>query len=115
MKEIHEELTARGHTTTSAWVNEGNIIPYERNSKTARSLAAQCIKESANCDVFVLITDEQGAGMYTELGAALHSNIQNNKPRIYVIGDYLDRSMFFFHPSIKRLKSIDEVLKDLEK
>ncbi len=66
---------------------------------------------SRRCDIFILITDESGAGMYTELGAALTSK----RTKIYVIGNYLDRSVFFFHPKVKRFETINEVLEDLDK
>lgn len=114
VKAYSDKLSNQGHETVSAWVDENEIIPYENNSGLARLRAIQCIKASSECDVFILISDENGAGMYTELGAALLSSSLNNKPKIYVIGDYLNRSMFFFHPSVKRFMTLDEVIEDLK-
>ena len=114
VKQIHKKLERLDHQITSTWVNEKNIIPYDQNSKASEKRAIQCITESANCDVFILLSDREGAGMYTELGAAIQSNAKNNKPKIYVIGKCLNRSMFFFHPSVKRLSTFEEVLEDLD-
>jgi len=115
VKNIHEKLTGLGHEILSTWIDEEKIIPYENNADIAKSRAIQCIKATGKCDVFILISDESGAGMYTELGAALASSSLNNKPKIYVIGDYLNRSIFFFHPAIRKFETIKEVLEDLVK
>jgi len=115
VKEIHNKLARLGHEILSSWVNEKEIIPYEKNQEIAKSRALKCIKDVSECDVFILVSDESGAGMYTELGSALLANYLHNKPKIYVIGGYLNRSMFFFHPTIKRFKTFEEVLENLRK
>jgi hypothetical protein len=114
VKQIHTKLTEIGHEVLSDWVDERNIIPYEEHVEASEVRALQCVKYSSDCDVFVLVSDESGAGMYTELGIALASSLAGKKPKIYVIGDYLNRSVFFFHPHIKRFKAIEEVLEDLK-
>ena len=78
------------------------------------NLAIECIKQINDCDVFILISDENGAGMYTELGIALQLSNQKNKPKIYIIGKYNERSVFFFHPLIIRVKTLEEIFTDLE-
>ena len=113
VKEMHKILEKKGHTVSSSWVTENNIIPYEQNEQAARERAIQCIKESGGCDVFILITDTDGAGMYTELGAAIYANFLSGKPNIYVVGKFLSRSMFFFYPGIKRVTSLEKVLEDI--
>lgn len=115
VEEIHRQVVNKGHEFMSTWVNEGEIIPYEKNISASSKRAEQCVRDSSGCDVFVLISDNSGSGMYTELGVALLSNINSGKPKIYIMGDYINRSAFFFHPSVKRVSSIEEVFKDLEK
>lgn len=114
VKEIHKKLLDKGHTFTSDWVEEKNIIPYKNHIKEAEILATKCIDAINNSDVFILISDETGAGMYTELGIALQLTQSNGKLRIYVIGEYNNRSVFFFHNLIKRRNNLDEVFTDLE-
>ena len=114
VKNIRNQITKLGHQFLSTWIDETNIIPYEKNAKNAKLRAIQCIKDTSKCDVFILISDEEGAGMYTELGVALLAHSINKRPKIYVIGDHLNRSMFFFHSGIKRLKTFEEVLADLK-
>jgi len=114
VRKIHKTLTKLGHEVLSDWVDETDIIPYEKHIEASKIRAIECAKYSSECDVFILVSDESGAGMYTELGIALNSNISGNKPKIYVIGDYVNRSVFFFHPFVKRFKTMDEVLEDLK-
>ena len=114
VEKIHQELVNKKHTFTSDWIEENNIIPYEKHIKEANIRANKCIESINNCDVFVLISDETGAGMYTELGIALQLAGNKNKPKIYIIGDYNNRCVFFFHNLVKRRKNLKEVFTDLE-
>ena len=52
--------------------------------------------------------------MYTELGAAISHYIGQGKPKIFVIGDHTSRSPFYFHTSVNRRKTFDEVLAETE-
>ena len=40
--------------------------------------------------------------------------ILKGKPKIYVVGDYLDRCMFYFHPVVKRIKNIEDLIIQLQ-
>jgi len=110
VKRIYCLLRERGHEIAYDWTEEGLIKPYSENEDLARDIAIKSLNASESCDVFVLISDEAGTDMYGELGSAIASR----KPQVYVIGESLDRSKFFFHSRVKRMKSIDEVLQDLE-
>ena len=114
VKKIHDFVTSRGHTYTSDWVKEKVITPYKENKKASSLRAEKCLDSINFSDVFVLISDESGTGMYIELGVALQLAETKNKPQIYVIGEYNTRSVFFFHPLIKRLENIEHVLEDLK-
>lgn len=111
--EIHKILLDKGYKFLSTWDEEDKIKPYDKHLRKARKRAVKCINAAKNCDVFILLSDEEGTGMYVELGTAIMSNLLKGKPKIYIIGNYLNRSMFFFHPIVKRKKSIEDVLKDI--
>ena len=110
VREIHKRLREKGHGVVYDWTEEELIRPYEKNPEMVRETAEKSIHASESCDVFVLISDSAGTDMYGELCSAITSK----KPKIYVIGDFLDRSKFFFHPRVKRMKSIDDIFQDLE-
>ena len=66
-------------------------------------------------EVFVLLAGvPDGRAKYAELGAAIMSAVQNGRPKIYIVGDSPVHSVFFFHPTVKRVNSIDDLLRDLE-
>ena len=65
--------------------------------------------------MFVLLAGvAAGRAKYAELGAAIALAAQSGKPRIYVVGDWPTHSVFFFHPSAKRVGAIEEVLENME-
>jgi hypothetical protein len=111
VKRIYEMLMGLGQEIVYDWTEEDPVKPYGENEELANEISVRMINASESCDVFVLISDEAGTDMYGELGSAITSE----KPgRIYVIGDFLDRSKLFFHPNVKRMKTIEDVLEDLE-
>jgi len=48
--------------------------------------------------------------MYVEIGAAIQHRIEFGKPVIYVVGNNINRSMFYFHPTVNRLKNIEDLI-----
>lgn len=66
------------------------------------------------CDVFILLSDgPAGTGRYVELGAAIQSQPESQKPLIYVVGERNMDSIFYFHPTVKRRGTIEEVLEEI--
>jgi hypothetical protein len=66
-------------------------------------------------DAYVICTDntKAGKGMYAELGSALTLNAINQVPKIYLLGAMNHMSVFYFHPVVKRLDSLDELVDEL--
>lgn len=56
---------------------------------------------------------QKGAGMHVELGAAIATAMKTGKPKIYVVGETNDRSIFYFHPNVKRASCIEDVFKEI--
>lgn len=104
VRDLYERFKKMGHEITTDWTLHKSIRPYESNPETSRDYSIEDIDAARNCDVFILMTDEAGTGMYVELGAAISSNLEHGKPKIYVIGEHTSRSMFYFHPSVNRRK-----------
>jgi hypothetical protein len=52
--------------------------------------------------------------MYAELGAALALNVTAAAPKIYLLGAMNHMSVFYFHPSVTHIDSIDALVKALE-
>ena len=115
VRDLYERFKKLGYEISADWTLHKPIKPYKNNPETARDYSIEDIDAVRNCDVFILMTDEAGTGMYVELGAAISSNLEHGKPKIYVIGEHTSRSMFYFHPSVNRRKTIDDVLQEIEK
>ena len=115
VRDLYERFQKLGHEIVADWTLHKSIKPYENNPEIAREYSIEAFSAARNCDVFILMTDRAGTGMYVELGAAISSNLEHGKPKIYVIGRHTSRSMFYFHPSVNRRKTIDEVLEEIEK
>lgn len=114
---LYEELRRRGHTITFDWTLHENIKPYIDNPELSAKYSHQDIMGVFDCEVFILLTDEEvGTGVFTEFGAALMTSIVcDGEPKIYVVGEHNTRSMFFFHPNVKRIDSVEELLEELDK
>lgn len=115
VKKLQKVLADNGHEIVGDWTDHKPIKPYDKNQDMAKEYATDDINGVKNADVFIILSDEAGTGMYVELGAAITSNILKGKPKIYAVGEHNSRSMFYFHPSVVRLPDTDGVLEDVEK
>lgn len=111
---LQKMLSEKGHEISADWTLHKPIKPYDQNQEIAASYAIEDVDGVKDCDVFILLTDEAGTGMYVELGVAILSHLQSGKPKIYAVGERISRSMFYFHPSVNRRENIGQVLKELE-
>jgi hypothetical protein len=114
VKKLLENLEKRGYISVTSWVDGKDIPkPYSLDVEGARDEAINATDGSNSCDVFVLISDEQGTWMYTELGIALGRAARGEKVAIYVVGEHGANSVFSYHPAVEWLKSTQELLKIL--
>ena len=109
IKYLIDNLSEFGHETSFDWTSLGGLKPYEENESVCRENSYKISNAIKNSDIFVIISDKEGTDMFIELGIAVGSNIQKKLPRVYVIGEYNQRSLMHFHPSINRIKTIDDV------
>ncbi len=115
VKKLYKLFRDKGYEISSDWTLHKRIKPYKKNQKIASQYATEDVNGVKNSDIFIMINDNAGTGLYTELGVAIASYIEFSKPKIYIIGSYKDSSMFHFHPSINLKNNIEEVLKEIDK
>ncbi len=112
--DVYKKLKAQGHTITADWTPHKNIKPYSQNPDTAKEYAIEDIEGVRNSDIFILILgDQAGTGTSSELGAAILSNLSFQKPKIFVVGKYIDQNFCFYHPSVIRKDTIEDVFKEI--
>lgn len=99
------------------WTAFPGVPSEERNARPGdvTAIAVRDLDGILEAEVFILLAGvPEGRAKYAELGASIMSAVQTGKPRIYVLGDGPVHSVFFFHPTVKRVASLDDVLADIE-
>lgn len=116
VSEIHEKLKKKGCKITTDWTKHKNIKPYKKNPEKSKEYSEEDINGVRDADVLILLTTKESSkGMYIELGAAIILKLLTGKPEIFIVGDYNTESIFYFHPVVNRVNSIEDVIKKLEK
>lgn len=106
-------LTDLGHEITYDWTRTEDPDlkrPYNEHLEKVSFFAEKDINGAKNAEIFIIIGDASGTGMYVELGVALASGA-----KVYAIGEYNDVTIFHFHPQVTRYNTFEEVLDDLLK
>ncbi len=57
--------------------------------------------------MLIIQAHDRGVGMYVELGIAIGSGIP-----VRVVTDVESRTMFFHHPLVKKVDSLEQILKE---
>jgi hypothetical protein len=114
VKRIYSKLEKIGYSIPNDWTNHKDIKPYSENPKLAEAYSIEDIEGSRKSDLFIIIEDDAGTGIHSELGAAISNFIDFGKPLIYAIGKSFNGSIFYFHPSVKRRRTEDDVIKELK-
>ena len=109
VRDLYKKFRDKGHEIIADWTTRKPFKPYRDNLDISRSYSIEDINGAKNCDVFIILTDEAGTGMHTELGVAIALNLERGKPVIYAVGKNNSCSMFFFHPLVKRINSVEEI------
>ncbi len=106
----------KGYKISGDWTKHKSVKPYEQNKVLSKRYAKEDLKNVRNCDVFILLSNKEGStGAHVELGAALALSMEKGIPKVYIIGDHLSRSLFYFHPVISLKKDMNAVFEDLER
>jgi len=113
VKEIFRALRKFGHEITVDWTKGSvtTITDRDKDPKRIRGIAVRDMKGVLNCDVFIILsTPVDGRAKYVELGVAISSFLEKGRPLVYVLGEKTDQSVFYFHPAVKRVRSLGEIL-----
>lgn len=119
VRSMMDTIEAAGHEITHDWTDVdvflGGAQDKLNNSEESGLRAAKDIQGVVDSDVYILNSDNEsvGKGMYAELGAALALNNTTGNPKVYVVGKLEHLSVFYLHPAVKRLATIENVLKDI--
>jgi hypothetical protein len=104
---VMQALRDAGHTITLDWTEMPHLKPYAENMKDSELAAIEEKGAIAQADVFILLPHPNGIGMYIEFGIALGLEIP-----IRIVTEDEFRSMFFCHPSVKIVDSVEDILEE---
>jgi nucleoside 2-deoxyribosyltransferase len=109
VQKMFKLLLDKGQEVVFDWTQIEQVNrPYSNHFIRTRKMANEEINAIKNADIFIIIGDKAGTGMYVEMGAALASNT-----KVYAIGEYNDITVFHFHENVIQKNTFDEVLVDL--
>ncbi|BBO90989.1 hypothetical protein [Desulfosarcina ovata] len=114
VKKIFDQLINTGHEVTADWTLTDDIPEDGRDQKSeyVRSIAKRDFEGIRECDIFALLSDpEEGRSMYVELGIALSMYQSTGRPKIFIVGPKNNESVFYFHPLVDRVNTIEDILK----
>ncbi|MDP3987038.1 MAG: hypothetical protein Q8P81_02315 [Nanoarchaeota archaeon] len=113
--EVYRRIEELGHEVSYDWTTHKPIKPYPQNSDIAAQYSDNELEGIAKCDVFIYLTDENGTTLPMEFGAALGLAKTRNRPLVYAVGEFNDRSPWFFNRLVRRKDSLDDVVEELSK
>lgn len=100
-------LKDAGHEITFDWTKIDQLRPYDENAEASREAALKESRGVEDADVLIILAHDRGVGMYVELGIAIGSGIP-----VRVVTDVESRTMFFHHPLVKKVDSLEQILKE---
>lgn len=110
VREVMKALRDAGHEITFDWPNVPHLKPYDEKPATCQEAAILETNAVKEADVLILIPHDRGVGMYVEFGIAIGSEVP-----VRVITKYGSKTMFFYHPLVKKVNSVEEVIEEFSK
>ena len=125
IRAIHAQLREAGLEITHDWTWTAAITndqeagefrkrEYVGMNPKYHTEADEDLNAVIEADIFIVLTDENGTGIYVEMGAAFAGQKIRNKPQLmYAIGPHFSRMLFYQHRAVQRVSSVEEILSDL--
>lgn len=108
VKAVMARLRENGGIITHDWTTHDPIKPYREHPQKAAEYALADLEGASNCHTFIMLPDEEGGTtLFAELGAAI---VSPRVQEIFIVGPHNQRAIAFFHPKVKRLETIEEVI-----
>lgn len=103
---LQRRFVELGHTISADWTGHKTIAHEAKKEELSKEYAVEDVDGVSATDLFILLIGERkSTGAHIELGIALGAKV----PNVYVVGETNDPSLFYYHPKVKRVKTIEEV------
>lgn len=115
---VQSAVVAAGHELTLDWsrgpddtfVDDFGSVPTASANLATEDLDAVLAADA----VLVVASEQDGRGMFVELGAALARAQRGDLEHIVVIGQIRHESVFYYHPAVQRWSTVNEWLTSLD-
>jgi len=103
-------LKQNGHTMSYEWSALGSLAPYREHAEESRNVSLEISKAILDTDIFILISDQGGTDMFVELGIMIAACHIDSTKKIYIVGEYNQRSLMQLHPFVTHVDTVEQVL-----
>jgi len=115
VRHIQDAVLAAGHELTLDWSADvsfsgDHASQPERSARMAKEMVDAVTAADA---VLVVASEHDGRGMFVELGTALAQASRGELRHIVLIGDIHHESVFYFHPLVRRVPTVEHCLPHL--
>jgi hypothetical protein len=113
VQKVQSAVVAAGHELTHDWTRGPDVTfeDYGSLPGVSAGLAGDDLDAVLDADaVLVVMSEHQGRGMFVELGAALARAARGDLEHVVVLGPIRHESVFYYHPAVQRVSSVDEWL-----
>ena len=115
VQQVQNAVLAACHELTLDWsadvsFAEGYASQTERSAQMAQEELDAVIAADA---VLVVASQHDGRGMFVELGAALTRASHGELDHVVLIGEIHHESVFYFHPLVQRVPTVEDWLAQL--
>ena len=109
-------MIAAGHELTRDWSRGSDVELDEYGSRpdVSAEIASADLDAVLTADaVLVVASEHDGRGMFVELGAALARLNAANLEHVVVVGTIRHESVFYHHPAVVRVSTVDQWLSEI--
>lgn len=113
---VQSAVLAAGHELTLDWSRGPDVTfgDYGAAPAASATLATSDLDGVLAADaVLVVASEHDGRGMFVELGAALARAARGELGHVVVIGSIRHESVFYYHPAVLRVPTVDEWLRSI--
>jgi hypothetical protein len=111
------KVQAAGHTLTHDWTQDLCFTQSYASRPEDSAVIAQADLAgvlAAEAVVVLASSNEPGRGLFVELGAALARAELGELDHVVVAGEIVHESVFYFHPRVRSVPTLDDWLEDRE-
>jgi hypothetical protein len=114
VRAVQEAVVAAGHELTLDWTRGSDATfadDYASDFDLSAKVAADDLDAALVADAVLVVTSEhEGRGMFVELGAALARARRGDLQHVVVLGPIQHESVFYYHPAVQRVSTVEEWL-----